>query len=101
MVFFGWTYRYPCVLDGTVNAHVYRNDIFDVYAFYAGAIANNFLLQEDNARLHTALIVEHYLQRMEWPSESLDKNLIECVWDILRRCDAALNPPPNQCHAYN
>lgn len=62
--------------------------------FYAGAIANNFLLQEDNARLHTALIVEHYFQLMEWPSESLDKNLIECVWDILGRCNAALNSPP-------
>ena len=85
---------------GTVNAHVYRDDILDAYGRpYAGAIGDAFLLQDDNARPHRARIVDVYLQRetimrMEWPARSPDLNPIEHVLNALGRRLAALNPPP-------
>ncbi|GBL94666.1 hypothetical protein AVEN_83981-1 [Araneus ventricosus] len=85
---------------GTVNAQTYRDDILDAYVRrYAGAIGDDFLLQDDNARPHRPRIVDDYLQqetiqRMESPARSPDLNPIEHVWDNLGRRIAALNPPP-------
>ncbi|GBN24624.1 Transposable element Tcb1 transposase [Araneus ventricosus] len=48
---------------GTVNAQAYRDDILHAYVHpYAGAIGDDFLLQDDNARSHRARIVDDYLQ---------------------------------------
>ncbi|GBN28020.1 hypothetical protein AVEN_82005-1 [Araneus ventricosus] len=42
---------------GTVNAQAYRDDILDAYVRpYAGAKGDDFLLQDDNARLHRVII---------------------------------------------
>ncbi|GBM65998.1 hypothetical protein AVEN_152202-1 [Araneus ventricosus] len=79
-----------------------RDDILDAYMrHYAGAIGDDFLLQDDNARSHRARIMDDYLQqetiqRIEWPARSLDLNPIEHVWDALERHIAALNPPPQK-----
>ncbi|GBM06604.1 hypothetical protein AVEN_220040-1 [Araneus ventricosus] len=49
---------------GTVNAQDYRNGILDAYVRpYAGAIGDDFLLQDDSARPHRARIVDDYLQQ--------------------------------------
>ncbi|GBM35827.1 Transposable element Tc3 transposase [Araneus ventricosus] len=86
--------------SGTVNAQAYRDNILDAYVRpYAGAIGDDFLLQDDNARLHRARIVDDYLQqetiqRMERPARSPDLNPNEYVWDALERRIATLNPPP-------
>ena len=83
---------------GTVNAHVYRDDILDAYVRpYAGAIGDAFLLQDDNARPHRARIVDVYLQRetimrMEWPARSPDFNPIEHVWDALGQRSSNYGP---------
>ena len=48
---------------GTVNAEDYRDDILDTYVRpYVGAIGDDFLLQDDNARPHGAHIVDDYLK---------------------------------------
>ncbi|GBM43825.1 hypothetical protein AVEN_166223-1 [Araneus ventricosus] len=84
---------------GTVNAQTYRDDILDAYVRpYAGAIVDDFLLQDDNARPRRARILDDYLQqqtiqRMEWPPLSPDLNPFDHVWDALERRIAALNPP--------
>ncbi|GBL96397.1 hypothetical protein AVEN_43715-1 [Araneus ventricosus] len=87
------------ILPCCSHRKAYRDDILDAYVCpYAGAIGDDFLLQDDNAKLHRARIVDDYLQqetiqRMEWPARSPNLNPIEHVWDALGRCIAALNPP--------
>ncbi|GBL88143.1 hypothetical protein AVEN_155318-1 [Araneus ventricosus] len=69
--------------EGTLTGVRYRDEILDPYVRpYAGAIGNDFILMDDNARSHRAVVVEdnlegHGLERMEWPAESPDLNPIE------------------------
>ena len=76
--------------NSTLTALRYVNEILDVYVRpYAGAVGENFILMDDNARAHRARITDQYLEqativRMEWPARSLDLNPIEHAWDMLQ-----------------
>ena len=76
--------------NGTLTAFRYVNEILDVYVCpYAGAVGENFILMDDNARAHRARITDQYLEqativRMEWQVRSLDLNPIEHAWDMLQ-----------------
>ena len=51
------------VIKGMTTGLCYRDDILDVYVRpYAGAIGPQFVLMDDNTRLHHARVVEEYLQ---------------------------------------
>ena len=88
--------------NGTLTALRYVNEILDVYVRpYAGAVGENFILMDDNARAHRARITDQYLEqativRMEWPARSADINPIEHAYVTLLRCQiggAAPEPP--------
>ncbi|GFT85519.1 DDE_3 domain-containing protein [Trichonephila clavipes] len=85
---------------GTLTGVRYRDEILDPYVrLQAGAIGNDFILIDDNARPHRAVIVEKYLEdlgleRIEWPARSPDLNPIQHLWDYLGRQVASLSPPP-------
>ncbi|GFX54620.1 transposable element Tcb2 transposase [Trichonephila clavipes] len=62
------------------------------------AIGDEFILMDDNCRLHRANLVEDFLfekgiVRMEWPPCSPDMNPIEHVWNALGRRVAGRQPP--------
>ena len=57
------------------------------------------LLQDDNAPIHRARVVNDFLQRqgiqrMDWPACSPDMNPIENIWDQLYRRVRENHPPP-------
>ncbi|GBM82052.1 hypothetical protein AVEN_224072-1 [Araneus ventricosus] len=96
------------MLDGRKPLHVferdtvtgvrYRDEILEPYVrFFRGAVGPEFILMDDNARPHRALLVDEFLEsedirRMDWPARSPDLNPIEHVWDALRRVIATRNP---------
>ncbi|GFV58604.1 transposable element Tc1 transposase [Trichonephila clavipes] len=88
------------IRDGPLTARRYRDEIFrPIVVSYAEAIADYFILMDDNCRPHRAYLVEDFLfeeriVRMEWPACFPDMNPIEHAWDALGRRVAGCQPPP-------
>lgn len=67
-------------MNGAVTGVRYMDEIFHpIVRPYAGAIGQDFVLMDDNARPHRARVVDQYLhqegiERMEWPAKSPDLN---------------------------
>ncbi|GBO12845.1 Transposable element Tcb2 transposase [Araneus ventricosus] len=102
---------WACImLDGRVPLHVfergtvtgvrYRDEILKPYVLlFRGAVGPEFILMDDNARPHRALLVDEfleieYIRRMDWPARSPDRNPIEHVWEAMGRVIATRKPPP-------
>lgn len=66
-----------------MDLHVYIEDVIIPYIVpYKEFIEDNFVLMQDNARLHVARVVTNFfnevnVKRMEWPAMSPDMNPIE------------------------
>ncbi|GFT50625.1 transposable element Tcb1 transposase [Trichonephila clavipes] len=84
----------------TMTGHIYRDVILEQHVLlFRGAMGDEFLFMDDNARHHRANIVDECLQSvdiigMDWPTYSRDLNPIEHVWDIFGRRIAVRQPPP-------
>ena len=89
------------IRDGSLTGVRYRDEILHpIVRPFAGAVGENFMLMDDNARPHRARVVEAYLEgegieRMDWPARSPDMNPIEHAWDVLQRRISARNPKPD------
>ncbi|GFV33398.1 transposable element Tc3 transposase [Trichonephila clavipes] len=85
---------------GSVNGTRYCNEILLPYVrLFRGAMGLQFLFMDDNAPCHRTVAAEQLLEsedieRMDWPTRSLDLNSIEHVWDFLGRRLAARTLPP-------
>ena len=61
----------------------YQDEILDPFVRpFAGAIGNNFILMQDNARLYTVRLIMDYfyhegIEVMDWPERLPDLNPIE------------------------
>ena len=80
------------VIDrGTLTGVRYRDEILNpIVRPFVGAIGDDFILMDDNARPHRAMVVHQYLERetivrMDWPSRSPDLNPIEHARDLWQR----------------
>jgi hypothetical protein len=88
------------VLDGNLTGQKYRDNVLAprvVPHFDNHALADRPMFMDDNARPHTARIVQQFLeqeavQTIPWPAMSPDMNPIEHVWDFIGRKINQRNP---------
>ncbi|UYV71386.1 hypothetical protein LAZ67_8002914 [Cordylochernes scorpioides] len=86
-------------IQGTMTAQRYVDDVLrPVTLPYLQGVPNAFY-QQDNARPHTARIIQQALQDVQmlpWPPYSPDLSPIEHVWDIIERRLRALPQPRSE-----
>ena len=76
---------------GGITTAIHRSDILeDIVRQHAGAIGDEFILMQDNARAHIAQVSMTFIEDtdisvMNWPARSPDFHPTEHAWGILSR----------------
>ena len=90
------------IFDGNCIAHHYINQVIRTILPPFFQHQPRLLFQQDNARQHTALVVQQFVaankvNAMPWPACSSDLSPIEQLWDHLgQRIGRRRNPPNNR-----
>lgn len=88
------------LIDGTLTGQRYITQVLEPHVrLWRGAVGEDFVFMDDNARPHRSQAVNQYLEtqgirRLEWPAMSPDMNPIEHVWDMLSRAIHSRRNPP-------
>ena len=78
-------------VNGNMTSLRYIAEILTPHVLpFAGAIGNEFILQDDNARPHRGHVVDTFLdeegiERLDWPAYSADISPIENLWSDLKK----------------
>jgi len=77
------------ILCKDFRSHTYMDLLYDtIVPICKLNYGNNFWLQQDNSRIHTARIVKDWMadahfSQLEWPARSLDLNIMENICKML------------------